>query len=131
MPSRTRFARRASVAALWWRSATRSWNGSREPCDRRLRGSVTTAARHSRKDRVTPSQIRLPLAQLAFAALAPAEVSLDPHARTVDSLRALGLDDPVFLIGADEFASFPTWTSPEEVLRLARLGVATRPGVDT
>ena len=95
----------------------------------RLLVRVVEAPGH--KDVVTPAQIRLHLAQLAFAALAPAEVSLDPHARTVDSLRALGLDDPVFLIGADEFASFPTWTSPEEVLRLARLGVATRPGVDT
>ena len=35
-----------------------------------------------------------------------AEVALDPFARTVDSLVALGLDDPVFLVGADEFASF-------------------------
>jgi nicotinate-nucleotide adenylyltransferase len=57
-------------------------------------------------------------------------VALDPHARTVDSLAALALDDPVFLVGADEFASFPTWTAPERVLELARLGVATRPGVD-
>jgi ribosome-associated protein len=34
----------------------------------------------------------------------------------------------VFLIGADELASFPTWKEPERVLELARLGVATRPG---
>ena len=32
--------------------------------------------------------------------------ALDPFARTVDSLEALGLDDPVFLVGADEFAAF-------------------------
>ena len=59
-----------------------------------------------------------------------AEVSLDPFARTADSLEALGLDDPLFLIGADELAAFPTWARPERVLELARLGVATRPGVD-
>ena len=48
----------------------------------------------------------------------------------VDSLEALALPDPVFLVGADEFASFLTWKEPARVLALARLGVATRPGVD-
>jgi nicotinate-nucleotide adenylyltransferase len=81
-------------------------------------------------------QIRLALAELAFAAIAEAEVSLDPFARTVDSLEALDLgdpmclDDPVFLIGADELAAFPTWTRPDRVLELARIGAATRPGTD-
>ena len=42
----------------------------------------------------------------------------------------MALDDPVFLVGADEFASFLAWKEPERVLELARLGVATRPGVD-
>ena len=37
-------------------------------------------------------------------------------------------DDPVFLIGADEFADFPSWKEPDAVLELARLGVASRPG---
>jgi nicotinate-nucleotide adenylyltransferase len=59
-----------------------------------------------------------------------AEVSLDPFPRTVDSLEALHLDDPVFLVGADEFTDFLSWKEPEHVLELARLGVATRPGVD-
>jgi nicotinate-nucleotide adenylyltransferase len=36
--------------------------------------------------------------------------------------------DPIFLIGADEFADFPGWKEPETVLELARLGVASRPG---
>jgi len=72
---------------------------------------------------------RLTLATLAFEAVPGAEVALDTHARTVDSLEALDLDDPVFLIGADELASFPTWKEPDRVLALARLGVATRPGV--
>jgi len=82
------------------------------------------------KDVATAPQIRLFLTELAFAALDEAEVSLDPFARTVDSLAALALDDPVFLVGADEFASFLAWKEPERVLDLARLGVATRPGVD-
>ena len=54
----------------------------------------------------TPAEIRLRLAALAFADVPGAEVALDPYARTVDSLEALALDDPVFLVGADEFASF-------------------------
>lgn len=82
------------------------------------------------KEVAAPSQIRLRLAELAFAPLDETEIALDPFARTVDSLEALGLDDPVFLIGADEFADFRTWKQPERVLELAHLGVATRPGVD-
>jgi nicotinate-nucleotide adenylyltransferase len=103
-----------------------------------------TAVRHFRLDRLlvrvvadpghkdvgTAPRIRLFLAELAFATLDEAEVSLDPFARTVDSLEALALDDPVFLVGADEFADFLTWKEPERVLELARLGVATRPGTD-
>ncbi len=78
----------------------------------------------------TPPLVRLRLAELAFSDLPGAEVALDPFPRTVDSLEALGLPDPVFLVGADEFVSLPTWKDPARVLRLARLGVATRPGVD-
>ena len=78
----------------------------------------------------TPAAIRLLLTELAFAPIDGAEVALDPFARTVDSLAALALDDPLFLIGADEFAAFLTWKEPERVLELARLGVATRPGTD-
>ena len=36
----------------------------------------------------------------------------------------------IFLVGADQFAKLATWREPDEVLRLARLGVATRPGYD-
>ena len=45
-------------------------------------------------------------------------------------LRDGPLDDPVFLIGADELVDFPSWKEPEAVLELARLGVATRPGFE-
>ncbi|MFN3876033.1 MAG: serine hydrolase, partial [Flavobacteriales bacterium] len=43
----------------------------------------------------TPAAHRLELARIAFAGMPQAEVALDSHARTVDSLEALGLDDPV------------------------------------
>jgi nicotinate-nucleotide adenylyltransferase len=71
---------------------------------------------------------RLSLARLAFADVPQAEVSLDPHPRTVDSLAELGLEDPLFLIGGDELLDFSRWKEPDRVLELARLGVATRPG---
>lgn len=73
----------------------------------------------------TPASARLALARSAFP---DDEVVLDEHPRTVDALRAHPeWDEPVFLIGADEFAGFLSWKEPDEVLRLARLGVAARP----
>jgi nicotinate-nucleotide adenylyltransferase len=77
----------------------------------------------------TPARVRLYLVRLAFAAVPGVEIELDSHARTVDSLEALALPDPVFLLGADEFAHFLSWKEPERVLELARLGVGMRPGV--
>ena len=91
---------------------------------------VRVVADPGHKEVETAPKIRLTLAELAFAAIDEAEVSLDPFARTVDSLEALDLDDPVFLIGADELAAFTTWTRPGRVLELARIGAATRPGSD-
>ena len=72
-----------------------------------------------------PVETRLALAQAAFPGR---PVQIDQHARTVDMLRDGRWRDPVFLIGADEFAAFRTWKEPDAVLELARLGVASRPG---
>jgi nicotinate-nucleotide adenylyltransferase len=94
----------------------------------RLLVRVVEAPAH--KDVSTAPQVRLFLAELAFAQLDEAEVSLDSFARTVDSLEALALHDPVFLLGADELADFHGWKGPARVLELARLGVAMRPGID-
>jgi nicotinate-nucleotide adenylyltransferase len=93
----------------------------------RLLVRVVEAPGH--KNVATAPDARLALAERAFAPLG-AVVALAPFPRTVDSLEALSLDDPVFLVGADEFAAFLNWKEPERVLELARLGVATRPGVD-
>ena len=74
----------------------------------------------------TPADVRLRLARAAFP---DDDVQLDAEARTVDTLRAHPeWSDPVFVIGADEFCDFLSWKEPEEVLRRARLAVATRPG---
>jgi nicotinate-nucleotide adenylyltransferase len=86
---------------------------------------VVVVADPGHKDVHCPAETRLALARAAFP---DHTVELDHHARTVDMLRAGRWDDPVFLIGADEFSDFLSWREPEEVLRRTRLAVATRPG---
>jgi nicotinate-nucleotide adenylyltransferase len=71
---------------------------------------------------------RFELARLAFEGLPRTEVVRDEHARTIDMLRAESFDDPIFLVGADQFRDFLSWKEPNAVLELARLGVATRSG---
>jgi nicotinate-nucleotide adenylyltransferase len=72
-----------------------------------------------------PAAARLVLARAAFPR---DDVRLDPHPRTVELLRAEAFDDPIFVVGADQFCEFPAWSEPDEVLERARLAVATRPG---
>jgi nicotinate-nucleotide adenylyltransferase len=71
------------------------------------------------------AETRLALARAAFPGRV---VELDRHPRTVDMLREGRWREPVFLIGADEFADFLEWKEPDNVLERARLGVASRPG---
>jgi nicotinate-nucleotide adenylyltransferase len=68
---------------------------------------------------------RLALARAAFPA---DDVRLDPHPRTVELLRAERFDEPVFVVGSDQFRGFLAWSEPAEVLERTRLAVATRPG---
>jgi nicotinate-nucleotide adenylyltransferase len=53
---------------------------------------------------------------------------------TVDTLRRIHAerpgDDLHLIIGADEAVSFPAWRQPRAILKLARLAVATRPGLE-
>ncbi len=53
---------------------------------------VRVVAYPGHKEIETAPRTRLALAELAFAAIDEAEVSLDPFARTVDSLEALRLE---------------------------------------
>ena len=76
------------------------------------------------------ADVRLRLAEAAFAGFPGVSVQLDPQRFTVDLLREGRFADPVVIVGADQLVRFRTWREPEEVLRLARLGVATRPGID-
>jgi nicotinate-nucleotide adenylyltransferase len=94
---------------------------------------VTGEPPHKRVE--ADAETRLRLAEAAFEGLEGVEVSryeLDRQgpSYTVDTARwardAYG--DVVFVVGADEFASFLSWHDPNGVLEAVRLGVATRPG---
>jgi len=85
----------------------------------------------------TDAETRCRLAAAAFAGRPRVEISRWEIERgepsyTIETTRwAKQLyGDIVFLVGADQFASLHAWKDPEEVLRLARLGVATRPGYE-
>jgi nicotinate-nucleotide adenylyltransferase len=62
-----------------------------------------------------------------------AEVDRPGPSYTVDTLRGLRDarpdDELVWLLGADQAAALPEWREPQEVLRLAQVGVAGRDGV--
>jgi len=61
------------------------------------------------------------------------EVERGGNSYSVDTLRELGEqypgDELVFIVGADTALSLPTWHQPEEVVKLASLGIAGRQGV--
>ena len=87
--------------------------------------AVLVAEQPGHKQVRLDAETRLMLARAAFP---DDRVESDPYERTVDMLRAQHWREPLFLIGADQFADFLTWKDPEGVLALSRIGVATRPG---
>lgn len=86
---------------------------------------ILVAVRPGHKEVQLDADTRLALTRAAFP---DEQVELDPHERTVDLLREGRWQDPLFVIGADQFAEFLTWKDPEGVLERARVAVATRPG---
>jgi nicotinate-nucleotide adenylyltransferase len=87
--------------------------------------AILVAARPGHKHVDLDPETRLRLARAAFPGC---EVLLDEHERTVDTLEDGPWHDPLFVIGADQFADFLTWKDPNGVLERTRLAVATRPG---
>jgi nicotinate-nucleotide adenylyltransferase len=98
---------------------------------------VAPTGRTPGKEAVSDPETRLALTEAAFADVPGAEVSRidvdrEQPAYSFETVRWLRdrYGDLIFLLGADRFADFLTWEQPNEVLRFARLGVATRPGFD-
>jgi nicotinate-nucleotide adenylyltransferase len=86
---------------------------------------VLVAARPGHKQVDLDAETRHALAQAAFPGR---RVEIDEHERTVDMLRERRWNDPVFLLGADEFCDFLEWKDPNGVLERTRIAVATRSG---
>ena len=87
--------------------------------------TILVADRPGHKETYLPADTRLELARAAFP---DDDVRLDPYQRTIDLLRGESFDDPLFIVGADQFSDFLSWKEPDAVLERARLAVATRPG---
>jgi nicotinate-nucleotide adenylyltransferase len=86
---------------------------------------VLVSQRPGHKPTHAPPEVRLELARAAFPA---DDVRLDPYPRTIELLRRERFPEPLFVLGADEFCHFLTWTEPDGVVELAELAVGTRPG---
>lgn len=98
---------------------------------------VMVAGRPPHKEVELDAEIRFRLAEAAFAELPGTELSRfelerDAPAYSVETVRYAEREwgEVILLVGADEFADFLTWREPDAVLEHARLGVATRPGID-
>ena len=94
---------------------------------------------HKQHEKVTDSALRLRMIQAAAAhdprfEVSDAEVRRSGTSYTVDTLRELHEkrpnDDLFLLLGVDQVLEFSTWREPEEILRLARLAMLERAGVE-
>lgn len=90
-------------------------------------------------DEGTSAEDRLTMVQLAVAGdpgfgVSRVEMDREPPSYTVDTLRHLATEQPAvrwtLLVGVDQWASFARWREPQEIGRLARIGVLTREGQD-
>jgi nicotinate-nucleotide adenylyltransferase len=86
---------------------------------------VLVSERPGHKGTHLDAETRLELARAAFP---DDEVRLDPYPRTIELLRGERFQDPIFVVGADEFCDFLSWTEPDAILDLAELAVGTRAG---
>ena len=98
---------------------------------------ITVGGQTPGKESLVDAETRLRLAEAAFADVPRVEISRldidrDQPAYSHETVRRARerWGEIVFLVGGDRFADFLDWKAPNKVLQHARLGVATRPGVD-
>ena len=101
---------------------------------------IPTGAPRYRKPAVASPEQRLVMLRLALAGepryeIDERELGRDATGYTVDTLSALraqlGGDTGLYLlIGGDQLAKFGEWYRPQEVMKLAKLAVFARPGID-
>jgi len=97
---------------------------------------IPTGAPKYRKPALASGEHRVAMLRLALSGNPKYEVDtreLQPDASgyTVDTLQALraeGHTDLYLLMGADQHAKLASWHRPDEVARLAKIGVFQRPG---
>jgi nicotinate-nucleotide adenylyltransferase len=92
---------------------------------------------HRDKPRASAAQrgkmIELAIAEQPEFVLNALELQRDGPSYSVDSLREisrLSEQSLVLILGADAFNGFPSWKSPEEILKLANLVICARPGFE-
>lgn len=81
------------------------------------------------------AMLKLALAESGSDKISTIELDRSGPSYTADTLESLKaqLDpvDLVFLMGEDSLRDLPTWRAPSRILRVARLAVAGRPGIET
>jgi len=100
---------------------------------------MPTGSPHYRAPAVASGEQRVAMLRLALADEARFEIDareLAPGASgyTVDTLKELRLEhgsgtELWLLMGADQYARLDTWQRPDEIRRLAKIGVFARPGI--
>jgi nicotinate-nucleotide adenylyltransferase len=100
---------------------------------------IPTGAPKYRQVAIAPAADRIAMLRLALQdepryEIDERELAPDATGYTVDTLRALRSEAPqaelYLLMGADQYAKFGEWRSPEEIQRLAKLVVFPRPGFE-
>ncbi len=94
---------------------------------------------HKTDQLVSPNEDRMAMLETALRGnphfgISTVDMTRPGLSYTADSLEILNQEFPgaeiLFLMGQDSLRDLPTWHEPNRIARLARLGVALRPGVD-
>lgn len=80
------------------------------------------------------SMLRLAVSGIDWLEVSTAEIDREGVSYTVETLALLAAHNPMstlmFLMGADSLHDLPRWKRPNEILALAEIGVASRPGIE-